>query len=203
MDHEDNLLARHLRIESGTSGRIPEDGPPRFRGRSYPLKPLVCLYEAPNLPTIPLPPGLSEKYGGQLAIPDGAVYANFVSSIDGIAALEGGRAASGGIISGRNQADRFVMALLRAFAEAVVVGAGTVRAEGRAAMWTPGFVFPAAADDFRALRHSLKRAPEPRLVIITARGNLNPSARALLEGALVLTTEVGAAGLKNSLPAST
>ena len=157
----------------------------------------------PNLAAIPLPPALSETYGGNLAIRDGSVYANFVSSIDGIAALEGGRAASGGIISGRNEADRFVMGLLRAFADAVVVGAGTVRAEGSRAMWTPGFVFPAAAADYRALRQSLKRAPEPRLVIITARGELNPSARALQEGALVITTVAAATRLKDSVPTST
>ncbi|HYU63230.1 MAG TPA: dihydrofolate reductase family protein, partial [Verrucomicrobiae bacterium] len=64
-----------------------------------------------------------------MAIPEGRVYANFVSSIDGIVALEAGTAPSGGIISGRNEADRFVMGLLRAFADAVLVGAGTVRAE--------------------------------------------------------------------------
>jgi riboflavin biosynthesis pyrimidine reductase len=157
----------------------------------------------PNLAAIPLPPALSETYGGNLAIRDGSVYANFVSSIDGIAALEGGRAASGGIISGRNEADRFVMGLLRAFADAVVVGAGTVRAEGSRAMWTPGFVFPPAAADYRALRQSLKRAPEPRLVIITARGELNPSARALQEGALVITTTAAATRLKDGVPTST
>ncbi len=95
------------------------------------------------------------------------------------------------------------MGLLRAFADAVVVGAGTVRAEGSRALWTSGFIFPAAADDYRTLRQTLKRAPEPRLVIITARGELNPSARALQEGALVITTAAAALRLKNSLPAST
>ena len=95
------------------------------------------------------------------------------------------------------------MGLLRAFADAVVVGAGTVRAEGSRALWTPGFIFPGAADDYRALRHALKRAPEPRLVILTGHGELNPSARALQEGALVMTTRGAAARLKNTAPAST
>ena len=94
------------------------------------------------------------------------MYANFVSSIDGIVALEGGRAPSGGIISGRNEADRFVMGLLRAFAEAVLVGAGTVRAEGGKALWTPDYIFPAAAKAFAALRRALKREKTPRLVIV-------------------------------------
>lgn len=147
-----------------------------------------------------LPDKLAETYGGNFGIRDGSVYANFVSSIDGVAAIEGGRAPSGGIISGRNEADRFVMGLLRAFADAVVVGAGTVRAEGGRALWTPGFIFPALADAYRELRQSLERAREPRLVIITSRGDLNPSDRALQEGALVLTTEIGATRLRYVLP---
>ena len=139
-------------------------------------------------------------YDGSLAIDEGSVYANFVSSIDGIVALEGGTAPSGGIISGRSEADRFVMGLLRAFADAVVVGAGTVRAEGGRALWTPQYIFPAAADAFRALRETLKRDPLPRLVIVTARGDLDPSQRALEVGALVLTTARSAERLRKTLP---
>jgi riboflavin biosynthesis pyrimidine reductase len=131
------------------------------------------------------------------------VYANFVSSIDGIVALEGGAAPSGGIISGRNEADRFVMGLLRAFADAVLVGAGTVRAEGGRALWTPEYIFPAAADGYRALRHVLKRDATPRLVIVSARGDLNPSERALEVGALVLTTARSAERLRAVVPKAT
>lgn len=128
------------------------------------------------------------------------MYANFVSSIDGIAALDSGTAASGGIISGRNESDRFVMGLLRAFADAVLVGAGTVRAEGRRAMWTPEFVFPVATEAFASLRQTLKRQKAPRLVIVTARGELDPAHRALQEGALVLTTTAAASRLRKLLP---
>ena len=131
------------------------------------------------------------------------MYANFVSSIDGIVALEAGTAPSGGIISGRNEADRFVMGLLRAFADVVLVGAGTVRAEGPRALWTPEYIFPAATDGFRALRHSLKREGEPRLVIVSARGELDPGHRALQVGALVLTTTSSAARLRSVLPSVT
>jgi riboflavin biosynthesis pyrimidine reductase len=150
-----------------------------------------------------LPPQLSELYDGGLDIPEGAVYANFVSSIDGIVAIEAGTAPSGGIISGRNPADRFVMGLLRAFADAVLVGAGTVRAEGGRALWTPEFIFPDGADAFRQLRQRLNRDAEPRLVIVTASGDLDPADRALQAGALVLTTKATASGLKGKLPAAT
>ncbi len=128
------------------------------------------------------------------------MYANFVSSIDGIVALEGGAAPSGGIISGRNEADRFVMGLLRAFADAVLVGAGTVRAEGGKALWTPDYVFPAAAGAFAGLRRDLKREKTPRLVIVCGSDDLNASERALEVGALVLTTSASAWRLRAVLP---
>lgn len=150
-----------------------------------------------------LPPKLSELYDGGLEIPDGAVYANFVSSIDGIVAIEEGKAPSGGIISGRDPADRFVMALLRAFADAVLVGAGTVRAEGGRALWTPDFIFPDAAAAFRELRERLRRDAAPRLVIVTGSGDLDPADRALQAGALVLTRKETANRLKGTLPAAT
>jgi len=147
-----------------------------------------------------LPPLLAELYDGGLAIPQGRVYANFVSSIDGIVAIESGKAPSGGIISGRNEADRFLMGLLRAVADAVLVGAGTVRAEGGRALWTPEYIFPAATEAFAALRQSLNRQKTPRLVIVTARGELDPADRALQVGALVLTTAAAAPRLGKTLP---
>ena len=150
-----------------------------------------------------MPAPLDNIYDGGLTITDGSVYANFVSSIDGIVALEGGTAASGGIISGRNEMDRFVMGLLRAFADAVLVGAGTVRAEGRKAMWTSEYVFPAATEAFTTLRRSLQREKTPRLVIVTARGDLEPSQRSLQVGALVLTTMAAAPRLRKALPQAT
>jgi riboflavin biosynthesis pyrimidine reductase len=165
--------------------------------------PLYRLFEAPDLPPGSLPPQLAELYDGGLAIPDGRTYANFVSSIDGIVALEGGTAPSGGIISGRNEADRLVMGLLRAFAEAVLVGAGTVRAEGGKALWTPDYIYPAAAKAFADLRRALKREKVPRLVIVTGSGDLNPSERALEVGALVLTTTASAKRLRAVLPPAT
>ena len=143
---------------------------------------------------------MAELYDGGLAINDGRVYANFVSSIDGIVALEGGTAPSGGIISGRNEADRFVMGLLRAFADAVLVGAGTVRAEGGKALWTPDYIFPAAAEAFADLRRDLKREKVPRLVIVAGIRDLDPSQRALEIGALVLTSTAAARRFRAVLP---
>src|SRR5205823_6532566 len=56
---------------------------------------------------------------------------------------------------------------------------------------------------FRALRQALKREATPRLVIVTARGELNPADRALQAGALVLTTTAAADRLRQALPKAT
>jgi riboflavin biosynthesis pyrimidine reductase len=175
---------------------------PSCAGRNHSLKPLVSLFDAGPSEMNSLPEELAALYGGPLSLPNGCLYANFVSTIDGVVALEEGKAASGGIISGRNEADRFVMGLLRAFADAVVVGAGTVRAEGGRALWTPDYIFPAAAAGYVALRAALKRADAPELVIVSGRGDLDPSERALERGALVLTTRSAEGGLRGRLPSA-
>jgi riboflavin biosynthesis pyrimidine reductase len=94
------------------------------------------------------------------------------------------------------------MGLLRAFADAVLVGAGTVRAEGGRHLWTPDYIFPAGATGFQDLRRSLKRDSSPRLVIVTAGGKLNPDDGAIQAGALVLTTAGAAGRLRTLLPAA-
>ena len=77
-----------------------------------------------------MPDALRTAYGGPLAIPlrpdRATILMNFVSTLDGIVALGPGEQAGGGVISGHNEADRFVMALLRAVADVVLMGAGTI-----------------------------------------------------------------------------
>jgi len=84
------------------------------------------------------------------------IYANFVSSIDGVVTL-GANPSAGSVISGKSAADRFVMGLLRACADAVVLGAGTLRATP-GHLWTPAHVYPALATEFTALRSALGRS---------------------------------------------
>lgn len=170
--------------------------------RADPLKALTRLFDAAQGASDELPPELVQLYDGPLALGTPSLYANFVSSIDGVVAVDGGKAPSGGIISGRNEADRFVMGLLRAFADAILVGAGTVRAEGGKALWTPDYIFPAAAEGFRTLRAKLGRAKDPLLVIVSARGDLKPSEPAIQRGALVLTTTESEPALRRRLPSS-
>jgi riboflavin biosynthesis pyrimidine reductase len=123
-----------------------------------------------------------------------------VPSIDGIVALEQ-RESSGTVISGGSHADRFVMGLLRACAEAVVVAGGTFRATPNH-RWTAGHIFPALADEFKRMRRDLKRATEPTLVVVSARGDVDTRHPALEGPSLVLTTREGEARLRGRVPSS-
>jgi riboflavin biosynthesis pyrimidine reductase len=160
---------------------------------------LETLFEAPGLPAYDLPLGLRERYGGPLGFASPRLYANFVSSIDGVVAL-GATPASPSVISGRSEADRFVMGLLRACAQVVLIGAGTLRAEPDH-LWTPEHIYPEAADDYALLRRQLGLVSQPLLVVITASGEVDTDVPALELGALIVTTDRGAEVLGRS-PAS-
>lgn len=162
--------------------------------------PLELLFETDGLPSYDIPAQLERLYGGSLGFEAPRLYANFVSSLDGVVALEGEEHSSQ-MISGKSEADRFVMGLLRACADAVLIGAGTLRA-APGSLWSPGFIFPDATGEFAALRTDLGRTDEPRLVILTASGEVDPHHRAFEAGALVLSTEAGAANLGRRLPAA-
>ena len=157
--------------------------------------PFEVLFEA-DLPSYTLPDELSRLYG-RLGFAERVVYSNFVSSLDGVVTLGSGVSA-GSVISGKNPADRFLMGLLRACADAVVIGVGTLRATP-GHLWTPAHVFPDYATEFASLRRTLGRRPEPRLVILSNRGELDFDHPAL-KGALVLTTKDGAERCSGRVP---
>lgn len=164
------------------------------------MTPLELLAERQGLPSFEIPEALRRLYGGSLGFEAPRLYANFVSSLDGVVALEGVNNSSQ-IISGRSEADRFLMGMLRACADAVLIGAGTLRAAPRS-LWTPDYIYPDAAAAFAEGRKVLGRTDTPRLVVLTARGEIDPRHPALEAGALVLTTSLGAAKLEGRLPAS-
>jgi riboflavin biosynthesis pyrimidine reductase len=154
---------------------------------------LKTIYELPSATPNELPQSLAELYDGDLGLDGPRVFANFVTSIDGVVAIPSVPASSS-LISLRSEADRFVMGLLRAHADVVLVGAGTVRAEPQH-QWTPEFIYPRLAEDFARVRTTLGLPAHPRLAVITSRGDLEPGMPAL-DGALVLTTTRGAEQLK-------
>jgi riboflavin biosynthesis pyrimidine reductase len=91
------------------------------------------------------------------------------------------------------------MALLRACADAVVIGAGTLRATP-GHLWTPAHVYPALATEFTALRSRLGRSLEPPLVVLTGSGDIDASHPAIVKGAIVMTTTAGARAMGSRLP---
>lgn len=161
------------------------------------LAPFEILFEADTLPDYALPADLKHLYG-RLGFPAPVVYSNFVSSLDGVVTL-GSKPSAGSVISGKYAADRFLMGLLRACADAVVIGAGTLRATP-GHLWTPANVYPALATEFTALRSSLGRSAEPVLVLLTASGELDFAHPAIAKGAIVITTSGGAKKVGDRLP---
>lgn len=154
------------------------------------------LYEA-DLPRYALPRELERIYGA-IGFGSPVLFSNFVTSLDGVVAL-GATPSAGSVISGRNPADRFLMGLLRACADAVIVGAGTLRATP-GHRWTAGHIFPQLEEPFRELRVSLGRRAEPRLVVLTSTGAIDPSHPAIAAGATFVTPAKNANELRRQLP---
>jgi riboflavin biosynthesis pyrimidine reductase len=158
---------------------------------------LQLLFEREGLPSFDLPEPLRIDHGGGFGLAERCVYANFVASVDGVVALRTDEE-SGHIISGGSQADRFLMGLLRACADAVLLGAGTFRkAEGN--LWHAEHIHPACAPAFADLRRRLGLSPQPPLVLVTATGEIDPAQPALRD-AIVVTTPTGEARLQGRLP---
>lgn len=153
-----------------------------------------------------LPPALADRYRADLVIPlrgdRPTIAANFVSTLDGVVAFDPGGPGGGRTVSGGLDADRFLMGLLRATADAVLVGAGTVRASASRS-WTPGRVHPASAGPFADWRRALGLAPEPTAVLLTGSGVLHTERPWLPRGdqpLLVVTSDQGARRLRTDGP---
>lgn len=119
------------------------------------------------LPTHPSPAAelSDEELLADAAAPasDGVfVRFNMVTSLDGVGVLDGASAGLG------TPADRRLFPLLRAVGDAIVVGSGTVRAEGY-----EGELLP---PELRAWRTQHGLAERPVTVILSARASLSPEA---------------------------
>lgn len=164
----------------------------------FPLQPLEVLYEAEGLPTVELPPELERLHGGHLGFDEPCVYANFVSTLDGVVAIPS-MPESNKLIAAGSNADRFLMGLLRAFADVVLIGSGTLRASPRGT-WRPDKVYPEAGEAFAELRRRRGRPKVPSVAILSGNGSIDPAHPVLAGDAIVLTSESGAARLQGRLP---
>ena len=157
---------------------------------------------------LPLPPRLSRLYGRLRMPPARArphVISNFATTLDGVVSLNVKGHKSGGDISGWSAQDRMVMGLLRAVADAVIIGSGTLGAD-RHHLWTAEAIFPRFADEYRRLRAALGKRGPPLNAVVSGSGRLDLRLPIFASGkvpTLILTTTAGARELrKQSLPDS-
>lgn len=112
------------------------------------------------------------------AHPAGSLRANMVASVDGAAAVEG----RVGLLTG--PADHRLLVLLRSLCDVLLVGAGTVRAEG----YGPVRARPELAE----VRRALGQAAHPRLAVLTRNVDLDlrsPAFTDAPERPIVVTTK--------------
>ena len=153
-----------------------------------------------------LPEELTILYGGDLRFPavdfEPYVIGNFVSTIDGVVSFEIPGASGGGDISGFNEADRFIMGLLRASVDAVIVGAGTLREVAPGHLWLAEYVYPEASERYAQYRQGkLNKLVPPLNVIVSGSGAVDLQRAVFHTGAvktLIITSPRGGERLAKS-----
>ncbi len=168
-----------------------------------PGAPFTTLFDEREFGT-PLPEAFAQIYSAwPLSAPHQErpfTYVNFVMSHDGrVSFSEPGH--GGGDISRRDRHDRWLMGLLRARADAVLVGGSSIVAAGNH-IWTPQAVFHEDKHAWETLRAGESRALVPLLVVLTRSGKVPLHAPALDNSdlpVLIATTEQGEARARETL----
>jgi riboflavin biosynthesis pyrimidine reductase len=155
------------------------------------------LWEQADVPEHDLPEELRERYGGGLGFDGPCVYANFVKTLDGVVAIPG-LEQSNALVADSSDDDKFLMGLLRALADVVLIGSGTLLASTKG-RWRPEGVYPEAKGAFAELRVRLGKPDRPAVAVLTTGASLDVGHPVLAEGALVLTTVRGAAKLEGAV----
>jgi riboflavin biosynthesis pyrimidine reductase len=168
--------------------------------RSAQFASLRTLVEARHGHALPLPSKLLRLYGAfRLPVPRSGfhVFSNFVSTLDGVVSLQVKGHSGGGDISGFSGQDRMVMGLLRAAADAVIVGSGTLAADPQH-VWTPQAICPELGDDYQRLADAMAK-PRALNVIVSAAGMVDLRLPVFTSGkvaAMIITTVRGAKQLR-------
>lgn len=165
------------------------------------------LMDREQHPEPTLPEGLRELYGGDLDFRAPSpqrpfVISNFVSTLDGVVSYNVKGYADGSTISGSDPGDRFIMGLLRASADAVLVGARSVQDASPEALWTPEFTYPDAKHLYTEYRVNVLHKQEyPLVVVVSGSGKLELG-RAIFRTpgvrTLVITTSAGCEELRKA-----
>lgn len=168
------------------------------------------LLEASDQPRdgVGLIPAAISVYGGDWVLPHPSAglyrFSMFVMSHDGKVSFAVRGREGGGDVSDFNPHDQWLMGLLRARADAVLVGANTLRLESEH-VWTPDFIFPGDAELFAEIRRSEGRADSPLQVMLSRSGDVPDHARIFDEPDLrviIATTTGGAELAKSRVPSN-
>ncbi len=160
--------------------------------------PFTVLAEDEDLPRWDVPADLSTVYGGAIGLEEPCLVANFVESLDGVVAVPG-LPRSHALLGDENEPDRFVMALLRACADAVLIGSGTLLSSPKGT-WRVDRAYPPAAAELFELRAQRGRPEQPLIAVVTAGGSFDPTHPIHEAGVLVLTTREAAPRLQSAVP---
>jgi riboflavin biosynthesis pyrimidine reductase len=163
-----------------------------------PGSPFKTLFDEGPATGTSLPPAFQAIYDGDWRIPEPGeqpfVYTNFATARDGrVSYNEPGRS-TGGDVTGFNAHDRWLMGLLRARAECIVMGDATLKVE-QDHVWTAEFIWPGDADAFTALRKHEGLKPLPMTVFLSIDGDIDAGLPAFCDSdahVVIATTRDGA-----------
>jgi riboflavin biosynthesis pyrimidine reductase len=167
------------------------------------LTPFTLLFDDSDGSRPSLPTEVQQVYGGDWRMPAPPpnrplVYMNFATSRDGRVSFNLPGQMSGGDISDFNAHDQWLMGLLRARADAVMMGDTTMRVVPDH-IWTAEYIYPPSADLFANLRRAEGLPRVPLHVFISQTGDL-PAAAAVFARSdiaiVVATTTRGASRVR-------
>lgn len=179
----------------------------RTSQRTASITPFTLLFDEATDDGLGLPPTVREAYGSDWRLPRlrrrPYVYVNFVLSRDGRVSFNEPGHMAGAEVSGFDAWDRWLMGLLRARADAILMGDNTLRVEPDH-VWTAEFLCPEDAELFAGLRRHEARSPMPLQVFLSLEGNVDVSAATIFsvpEAHVLLATGTHGASRARALPA--
>lgn len=189
----------------------PDVNPTQVAGIAVPNgpgSPFELLFDDAGEAGQDLPPAFRTVYPGSWTLPPRGsrpyVCVNFVLSRDGRVTFNEPGHLSGAEVSGFSVHDRWLMALLRARADAILMGDNTLRIEPEHE-WTAEFIFPDDAEAFAALRRAEGRALVPLQVFLSLEGDVDVDAAAIFareDAHIVLATTTRGAARVRAAPAT-
>jgi riboflavin biosynthesis pyrimidine reductase len=175
------------------------------------IETIHTLYERAPAPVDSLTPALAGAYGGGLVVPDGQpgerpyVLVNFIESLDGAISYTQPGEPYQGTVGGKSDTDHMVMGILRARADAVIFGAGSLRID-QGHIHTPAFIYPLYAEAYAAQRLALGKGDTlPISVVMSGSGQIDLNERTFHAPdmrVVIVTTATGEQRLRGeTLPA--